>query len=137
MELIDEVLKRAEIVFPGHLNLKNAEKLLKHISENLPGDMHYFVETHNNFIYDEKSGKAVKENGTLKINANLSSSKHPLNFDTVQLEPWSENTSYVSSMKFQLVPGWELSDYHRVLPLWDDVRSLVEEYFKNIKSSKD
>ena len=131
---IDEVAKRAEIVFPGHLNLKNAEKLLLHISENLPGNVHYVVENHNNFIYDEKNRKSAKDRGTLKITANFSNSKEALSFDTALLEPWSENTSYVSSMKFQLVSDWELSDYSRVLPLWDDIRKLVGDYFEKRKS---
>jgi hypothetical protein len=126
---IDEVIDRATINFPGHLNLRNAERLLQYISENLPGNVHYFIENHNNFLYDREKGKPVKDRGTLKISANFSDSKEALYFDTAQLEPWSKNTSYVSSMRFQMIPGWELLDYSRVLPLWDNVRKLVGEYF--------
>jgi hypothetical protein len=134
---IDEVMNRATINFPGHLNLKNAERLLQYISENLPGNVHYFIENHNNFLYDREKRKSVKDRGTLKMSANFLDSKVALCFDTAQLEPWSKNTSYVSSMKFQVVPGWELSDYGRVFPLWDDVRKLVGEYFdKRMKKSK-
>jgi hypothetical protein len=124
---IDEVAKRSEILFPGHLNLKNTEKLLYYIAENLPGNVNYLIENYRNFR--NQSGKSIKERGTLKITANISDSKNPLGFDAAHFEPWSENTSYLSSLKFEIVPDWELSDYSRVLPLWDDVRKLVGDYF--------
>ena len=134
--IIDEVAERAEIVFPGHLNLKNAERLLEYISENLPGNVNYFVENHNNFLYDGEKGKSVKDRGTLKITASFSKSRDPISFDSAHFEPWSENTSYVSSLKFQLVPDWELSKYSRVLPLWNDVRKLVGDYFEKRKITR-
>lgn len=130
--LLDEMLNKAIIPFPKPLNLKGAEKLLKYVSENIPGNVNYHVEQYKSFLYDNKKKKSIKDNGTLKISGRINSLDKIMEFDTVMLEPWEKDPSYVASIKFQLIPGFESRDYERVFPLWEDVRKLVNKYFNEV-----
>ncbi|MFH1918033.1 MAG: hypothetical protein ABIJ14_02960 [Nanoarchaeota archaeon] len=43
------------------------------------------------------------------------------------------DTSLISRIAFQRVPGWDLSDYRsEVRELWDDVRKVVNQYFEGV-----
>jgi hypothetical protein len=131
---IDDVLEKATIKFPRALDRNNAEKLLLYISEKLPGRINYTPKQYKSLVYDEKSNKSTLENGTLNISANLVPFKNQMEFDAFQLEPWEEDSSYVASLKFQIIPGFEFSDYQRVVPLWNNVRKIIDDYFKeNLK----
>lgn len=127
---IDEVLKKATIKFPRAIGIENARELILYISEKLPGRINFSAKQYYSAGDNEEEKKFKIENGTLEISGNIIPSKNPMEFDTFQLKPWEEDTSYVSSLEFQLVPDWEIRDYHRVEPLWNNVRKIVDDYFR-------
>jgi len=126
---LDEVLQKAKIEFPRAIGIENAKELLLYISEKLPGRVNFNTKQYQSAGYNEEEKKNKMENGTLEISGNIIPSKDPMEFDTFQLKPWEEDTSYVSSLEFQLVPDWEIRDYYRVEPLWNNVRKIVDDYF--------
>lgn len=125
------LLDKTTIKFPKPLNLKGSEKLLKYISEKLPGDVNYTVNYYNHLLYDRERKKFVKSNGTLNITANIISSKEVMAFWDISMLSSDQNLSRLSSIEFAKVPGWDIGDYRpEVQRLWDDMRKIVENYFK-------
>ncbi len=125
---IDELIKKATIDFPRALNLEEAEKLINHLAENLPARIDYTI-TSNKMIIVDPGEEIFKQEGTVKITANITHSTKPNAFDSCEFNPHGQDSSKLSSMKFQLTPGWELSDYRpEVQQLWEDVRKVVTYY---------
>jgi hypothetical protein len=128
MELQD-IINKATIEFPRPLNLKESNKLLKYISKNLPGNVNSNIEQHKVWLYDKEKNKSRKDNGTLKIYCNINNSNKPDEFDSMVLESWKEDSSYIGSIKFK-VDDDDQRVYKRVFPLWDNVRDIVNDYFR-------
>lgn len=127
---IDKLVEKTTIKFLKPLNLRNAEKLLLYISEHLPGTVNYHIEQHKSLSYNKEKKKSTKDNGTLTISTNISNSEKVMAFDFPQLIPWEKDSSYVSSIQFPRLSD-NLMDYRpEVQRLWDDVRKIVENYFK-------
>jgi hypothetical protein len=108
--------------------------LLLKISEGIQGEVKYRVERAKSFEYNEKEKKSNID--TLKDK----SLKNILIKDTksfasefVELIPSDKDDSKYSAMRFDPIIGYSVSEHRpEVVKLWDDVRSVVEEYFKNI-----
>ena len=66
MELQD-IVEKATINFPTPLRLRNAKRLLRYISENLPGNVISYVEQYESWLYDKENKKSTMNKGTLKI----------------------------------------------------------------------
>jgi len=131
MPIDNLLLEKTTIKFPKPLNLKGSEKLLEYISKKLPGDVNYTVNYYSHFLYNKERKKSLKSNGTIGITANIISSKEAMAFWDTSMLSSNENLSRLSSMEFSKVPGWDIADYRpEVQGLWDDVRKIVEDYFK-------
>jgi len=131
MELQD-IVEKATINFPTPLRLRNAKRLLRYISENLPGNVISYVEQYESWLYDKENKKSTMNKGTLKIPCSINNINKIMEFDSMVLEPWEQDTSYVGSIKFQVIDDDERM-YSRVLPLWDNVRNIVEDYHHKAK----
>ena len=128
---IDKLIEKTTIEFPRKLSLKGAEGLIDYIAEKLPANIHYNVSYHRSVIPKEEDKGFSKQDGTVNIAATIMDTKKSMAFDTCEFNPSKEDSSNLSSIRFQLVPDWELFDYRpEVILLWDDVRRIVKDYFK-------
>jgi len=129
---IEEIIALSTIGLPRDLTLKEAEKLFIYIAKKLPGDVRYNASYFKSLIHSrepENEGLLI-DDGTAQIVGTISRSKEPYAFDSFSTTHSEKDTSKLSAISFQRVPGWELPEYHRVRPLWDDVRDIVTQYFE-------
>jgi hypothetical protein len=134
MAAIEDILERATIKFPNPLGLADTERLLLCISEGVKGKVNYGLRTPKSFVYNEEKGKSevdVRKNiiGEIIIRG----SKNPIG-EAVSILPSEdladERFIKYSSMRFSIIPGYDVSEYRKeTVQLWDDVRSIVEKYF--------
>jgi hypothetical protein len=138
MSDMEDILKRTIITFPTSIGFVDTEKLLFHISEGIQGEVEYSVDCPKSFAYNEKEKKSKitlrdRALGGVFIRSNKSVTSEFVKLITSD----TESTKY-SAMRFDPIIGYSVSEHRpEVVKLWDDVRSVVEVYFKNIKSSKD
>lgn len=129
-EDLDTILERATIKFPKPLDKDHAIDLLYFIEHKLPGRrIDYIVESHHSIGKDvEKSIREIKISGKIvAYHRNFAFADFRLNNEEVTDDP-----SYLSSLQFDLVPSWNLSDYGTDrLELWSKVKKLVAEYFED------
>ena len=129
---LEEVIKRTTINFPKPLNLKQSEKLFDYISRNLPANLNYTVEVHNDTYYNSEKKKALKSKGPVKITGTISNAKKVMSFDSFRTENKGEDYTHLYSIKFNHLFS-NLSEYRpEVIGLWDDVRNLTEKYFEKV-----
>ncbi len=135
MMSIDEIVEKTTIELPMPLSLKGAEKLLYYLAEEMPANLIYQI-LHRKSIYRpfrESGRKILKQDGTIVISGSISNLEKPFAFDSFQLQASDEDrdTSKLSVIRFNLVPGWELSEYRpEVIELWGQVRKKVRQYFE-------
>ena len=131
---IDEIVEKTTIELPMPLSLKGAEKLLYYLAEELPANVSYHISHHKSIYrpFRESGRKILKQDGTVEINANINNLEKPFAFDGFQFtSSGMEDTSKLSVIRFNLVPGWELPEYRpEVRELWDQVREKVRQYFE-------
>ena len=132
---IDELLEKTTIKLPRSLTLKEAEKLIYYLAKELPANIHYHTSRHRSIFrsYGEGNRKILEQDGTVKINVNINNIEKPLALDSFQLQASDQDrdTSKLSVIRFNLVPGWELPEYRpEVRELWDKVRGKVGQYFE-------
>ena len=133
---IDEIVEKTTIELPMSLSLKGAEKLLYYLAKELPANVSYQILHHKSIYrpFRESGRKILKQDGTIVISGSISNLEKPLAFDFFQLQASDkgrDDTSKLSVIKFNLVPGWELSEYRpEVIKLWDNVRVKVGQYFE-------
>lgn len=134
---VDELTKKTTIEFPRPIGREHAEKMLCYISSHLPGDVNGKVEYFINYRCDSKKKDSLEEKGTLTLFVNVNNSKKIPSFDTFVSSPWKEDSSLISKIEFQKIPGFELSEYRpEVIELWDDVRKVVNKYFEEVLKEK-
>jgi len=128
---MEKIIERTTITFPKPQNLKRVEKLLRYIATNLPANISCNSSYFTSFINsDEEIPKLLNQRGTIKITATIHSLRNPLAFDSLESQSFNRNTSRISALAFQLVPGWDISDYKpENLKLWSEVRELTAKYF--------
>lgn len=127
---IDEILNRATINFPKPISFANTEKLLLSISEGIRGEVHYSLDTPKSFIYnqEEKKSRITLKDRMIKQIYIKDINNH--SFESAKMIMSDEKSSEFSSMRFEIIPGYNLPDYRKeTLQLWDDVREIVERYF--------
>jgi len=126
---IDTLLAESTIKFQTPLTLEGTEELLDYVAENLPGNVstnsNYYTQRHH---YTD-DGKLTRSRGTVSIGGMITNLNKP-SFDSFSSIHDSEDTSKISAIRFQTIPGYEL-DEHRseVRELWSDVRTLINNYF--------
>lgn len=126
---IDEIAEKSTITFPRSVDLKEAEGLLMYVAMTLPAHVHYNVHYFRSISSLDGESFGVQD-GTLKIIASVHSLKNPMAFDTFHIDSSTEDPSRLELIGFQMVPGWELSDYRpEIRQLWGDTRRIVQGYF--------
>jgi hypothetical protein len=134
---LDEVLEKTTIEFPRPINREEAEKLLLYIAKNLQADVRSIIKYRLTYYHDEIHKYITEDGGTLRIDATVSSLKTPALFDSFHSEPHERDRSYISEIVFGRVPGWELANYgEEKVKFWDDVRVVVNKYFKEFPRKK-
>lgn len=130
---VEELIEKTKIGFPRPIGLKQTEEMLCYISSHLPANVSQKVEYHKRFDYDPEKDGSLENNGTLKVIASIHKMSEPFEYDTFVSYPYDKDTSFISGVKFEIVPGWNLSEYRpEVRELWDDVRNCINHYFKDI-----
>ena len=130
---MEDIIERTTITFPIPLDIARTEHLLLKISEGIQGEVKYRVERAKSFEYNEKEKKSKitlrdRALGGVFIRSNKSVTSEFVKLITSD----TESTKY-SAMRFDPIIGYSVSEHRpEVVKLWDDVRSVVEEYFKNI-----
>lgn len=132
---IDELLEKTRIELPRSLTLKEAEKLIYYLAKELPANIHYHTSRYRSIVRssgEDNRSEILEQDGTVEINANINNLEKPFAFDGFQFtSSGMEDTSKLSVIRFNLVPGWELSEYRpEVIELWDHVRKTVGQYFE-------
>lgn len=128
---IEEIIAKTTIELPRSLTLEEAEKLINYIAKELPGNINYNASYYNSVFHGPDNGEISKQKGTANMTAIVNSLGNLAVFDSFQFKPPEEDTSKFSTIRFQIVPDWELSDYRpEVRQLWDEVREIVGQYFK-------
>jgi hypothetical protein len=133
MELND-VFARPTITFPEIISFAGVEGLLIYISEHLKVDVHYSLDTPKSFIYDDndkKSKLVLKDRvmGDILIKDRKNNSLY-----SVKLGSQKENSLEFSFMRFDMENGGNISNYKKeTLEFWDDIRDIVNDYFKKEK----
>ena len=127
---IEEIAEQTKIEFPRDLHLKEAESLLFYIAENLPANINYQTSSHKSISRCTPAGGVAIRQGTIGLTASINSLKNPGAFDSLRFHKEVGDSSRFSHINFEMVPGWELSDYRpEVKQLWDDIRVITTEYF--------
>jgi len=135
---LKEILEKTTIEFPRPIGREEAEKLLFYIAKNLPANVNTTIEYYMCYYPSADEDLIEKTKGTLKVSASVDCVRPIGLFDSFQSETWKEDMSYISSIAFQRDLGKELSDYEpEKIKLWDDVREVVEKYFKESLRTKD
>ena len=123
---IDELLEASTIEFLESLTLEEMGKLLDYITKNLPADIYTKTEYNENRDHDQDMPTlgTVKIVGTIKNVNNYSFDSFMTTYNFL------EDTSKISAMQFQTIPGYELEEHREeVRQLWNDVRAQVNNYF--------
>ena len=138
MEL-DEIAKEGTIEFPRPISREDAENLFCYIAKELPASISSHIDYYKSFSYNEERDKVLEDEGTLIVIASVSSLKKERGYDTFVSKPGDRDTSCISAIASQTVPGWELLDYRpEVRKLWKDVREVVNRYFgEDLKTKAD
>jgi hypothetical protein len=143
MDSIEEILNRATITFPNPLSFANTEKLLHSISEGIQGEVYYSLDYPKSFVYNENEKKSKVDVKGVNIGKIVIKDTKNNAYEVANLtpshNPLDEKFIKYSSMRFDIVPGWKLSDYKEkgILKLWDDVREIVSYYFQHKEDIKE
>ena len=124
---IDELLEASTIEFLESLTLEEMGKLLDYITKNLPADIYTKTEYNENRNHDLDMTTlgTVKIVGTIKNVNNYSFDSFVTTHNFLE-----EDTSKISAMQFQTIPGYELEEHREeVRQLWNDVKTQVNNYF--------
>ena len=136
--LTEEVTERSRIIIPKDISLREAEKLLRYLAESLQASVNYQVSYYRTARHE--NGKVIIDRGTVEIAGGIAKTEIPFCFDsfTLKSSERSRDTSRLSRMQFQLIPGYdEFSDYRpEIVQLWDDVRGVIKDYFSRREKSK-
>jgi|SRR5208283_3983023 len=122
---IDDVIKEATVKFQRPIGRVGSERLLEYLGENLPGDVTAEITYGLRFSSQEKS----REFGTLRVTGSIAIHE-PWIFDSFTSKSWDKSESYISGIMFNIVPGWNLSEYGDKRKLWSDIREIIGRYFK-------
>ena len=126
---IEEVIKKINIPFPKPQSLEQVEELLRYITMNLPATIRCHFQ-YNTYFSKGKDSKLLEDNGSVNIIASIVDTEKTMAIGTLESRPYSQDSSYISALAFQMVPGWDISDYRpEVLNLWDEVRGLTKKHF--------
>jgi len=127
---IEKVIEKATINFPRPLSLQETERVLEHVAKELPATITYHISAHKSLYHE--AGSVAKNDGTIRIRGSISNLQKPMTFDSFRSEPHRRETNFIASISFNLILGYDLEDYGpEVLKLWDDVRRVINQYFKN------
>ena len=130
---VDELAEKTTIDFPKPIGRESAEGLLCYLSSHLPANVSGKIEYFISYRYDSKKESSFEDKGTLKLVASVNNLKGLMASNTFISERDGRDTSLISRIAFQRVPGWDLSDYRsEVRELWDDVRKVVNQYFEGV-----
>jgi len=126
---LDDMLKKSTIRFPEPLAVNETRKLLGYIAKTLPANINYHTAQHFSIYAENK--RVVSEPGTLSVTGTIRSLKESMAFDSFSSVPSDEDIARISSLRFSLIPGYELSEHDaEVVKLWKDVKTLAEAYFR-------
>ncbi|VVB78374.1 Uncharacterised protein [uncultured archaeon] len=129
---IREIWKKAAIGFPEPIGFEETQELIDYICKNLPGRANYHAGYHQSVGESlVKKGEFFNQRGTVDLAGMITRSDNSA-FDGFNcLISRQEDTSNFEALAFQVIPGYDESDYNpEVLRLWDDVRRYVGNYFK-------
>ena len=105
--------------------------MLCYLSNHLPADVSGKIEYFINYLYDSKIKSSLENKGTLKVSANIRNFEVSMAFDSFESISYDKDSSFISGIKFNRVPAWEIEDYRtEIMELWDDVRKSIENYFR-------
>lgn len=127
---LEEVIKKSRIVLPKNINTYEAEKIIKYLAKKLPAEINYEISCSKFLNYDKDFRFNTKTSST-KINGRIDYlNSIPLGSDNFEFEKSQKDMLKFKTIQFQIVPGWELSDYRpEIKQLWDKTREVVNNYF--------
>lgn len=131
---LDGVLDKSTIQFPRLLPRDEAEELIGYIARRLPVRVHYRTQYSRlmNFHDPDTPDKLLIKECAVSVVGDIEMVRNSMAFDTFCMEPSNGDTSKLETMRFQLVPGWELGEYRKdVRALWAYTRRAVNSYFRN------
>ena len=124
---IDNLLAESTINFSVSLTLEETEELLDYIAENLPGETHTRSDYHA--IRYTENEKIARDRGTVSIGGMIRDARNS-SFDAFSSINNSDDSSRISAIRFQTIPGYELEEHRpEVRQLWEDVRKQINDYF--------
>ena len=127
--ILDKLLEESTIEFSRSLSLEETNELLDYITKILPAKIDTKTEVCSIKYYDKKSKSFQKKLGTVNISGTIRDDNN-YNFDSFTTKNSHINTSKISGICFQIIPGYELEEHRlEVRQLWRDVRKQVDNYF--------
>ncbi len=128
VESLDEVTEKTTIKFGKPLTQEGIEDLLLYIAKEMPANINYNASYHRSLL---RTGHGIRgQKGSVTVSAQIVGCKNPLAFDCFESILLEGDSSKISAIAFNRVPGWELHDYRQeVRALWGQVREVVGRYF--------
>lgn len=130
--MIENILERSVIAFPHPVSLEEMQELIGHVCKTLPGRSTYHSGYHmSTGVPFMGEGEFYNSRGTVDIGGMISRQDGSA-FDGFMgvIQRGVDDTSKFAAFSFQTIPGYEISEYDpRVLELWDDVRTIIRQYF--------
>jgi hypothetical protein len=131
MSEIEDILQRTTIVFPVPIDFIKAEELLFYISEGIHGKVNYSIDCPISLVYNEKKEKSKIILRSRALGGVFIRSNKSVTSEFAKLITSDTESSKYSAIRFDPIIGYTVSEHRpEVVKLWDDVRSVVEEYFK-------
>lgn len=131
---LNEVTEKSTVEFPKSISLKEAEDLLKYIAKNTKVDIHYNMSTNVQLLPAKHEDMMMQKSYCDNISGTLYSLEKLMTNEDFVMKPNSSDNYRFKDLKFFNTPGWELSDYRKeAVQLWDDVRKVSLDYFKQTK----
>lgn len=129
---LDEVLRKTIIEFPKPLSFGEMKELFEFIIEALPAKIRYKGSFHNTLYLDQERGGVVEDLGTSSFTGHIQDVNKD-SFDAFETHPDQENSSKIFALRSSTVLNDGLESDPRTIELWDDVRKVVNRYFKEEK----
>jgi len=126
------LIERATVEFPRPIDIDEMHALLEYVSHRMPARINYSTTHHTVLMPDSPA-----DPGSFSIGGMIRKEEEAMAFD--QFETVCSSTDYQKAigLRFNIVPGWEESDYRpEVAKLRDDTRELIGLYFKCRKGKK-
>jgi hypothetical protein len=127
----------ATIEFGKDLGLNEVKDLLEQMSKKLHANIHYVSTCYGDMSADGR-GRVTKQQGSFKVGGSITRTDPEFSFDAFETDSSQKNYQKASAIRFNLVPGWEETDYKPgVLKLWEDTRKAVGSYFSSKSQERD